>query len=35
MNIEQVVNAVDIDIDKLAYMERLYGQIKEQVDKIQ
>ena len=34
MSIEQVGNAVDIAIHKLPYMERLYGQIKDQVDKI-
>jgi hypothetical protein len=35
MSIEQVVNAVDIAIHKLPYMEALYGQVKEQVDKMQ
>lgn len=35
MNIEQVVNAVDIDIDKLAYMESLYRQAKDEVNKMQ
>ena len=35
MSIEQVVNAVDIAIHKLPYMESLYGQVKEQVDKMQ
>jgi hypothetical protein len=31
MGIEQVVNAVDINIHKLPYMESLYGQAKDQV----
>jgi DNA polymerase III delta prime subunit len=35
MSIEQVVNAVDIDINRLPYMESLYGQVKEHVDKMQ
>jgi hypothetical protein len=35
MNIEQVVNAVDIAIHKLPYMESLYKQIKEEVNKLQ
>ena len=34
-NIEQVVNVVDIAIHKLPYMESLYEQVKEQVDKMQ
>ena len=35
MSIDQVVNAVDIAIHKLPYMESLYEQLKEQVDKMQ
>ena len=35
MNIEQVVNAVDIAIHKLPYMESLYKQLKDEVDKMQ
>ncbi|MFL6383095.1 MAG: hypothetical protein ACJ72S_17655 [Nitrososphaeraceae archaeon] len=35
MSIEQVENAVDIAIHKLPYTESLYGQVKEQVDKLQ
>jgi len=35
MSIEQVVNAVDIAIHKLPYMESLYEQVKEQVEKMQ
>jgi hypothetical protein len=35
MTIEQVVNAVDTAIYKLPYMENLYRQIKDEVDKIQ
>jgi septal ring factor EnvC (AmiA/AmiB activator) len=35
MNIEEVVNAVDIDIDNLPYMESLYRQVKDEVDKMQ
>jgi hypothetical protein len=35
MSIEQVVNAVDITIHKLPYMESLYGQAKDQVEKMQ
>jgi hypothetical protein len=35
MNIEQVVNAVDIAIHKLRYMESLYGQAKDQAEKMQ
>jgi hypothetical protein len=34
MSIEQVVNAVEIAIHKLPYMESLYEQVGEQVDKI-
>ena len=30
-----VVNAVDTDINRLPYMESLYGQAKDQVDKMQ
>ena len=35
MSIEQVVNAVDTDINKLPYMESLYKQLKDEVDKLQ
>jgi hypothetical protein len=35
MNIEQVVNITDIAIHKLPYIESLYEQVKEQVDKMQ
>ena len=35
MTIEQVVNAVDIAIHKLPYMESLYKQLKDEVDKLQ
>ena len=35
MSIEQVANAVDIDIHKLPYMESLYKQIKDEVNKLQ
>jgi hypothetical protein len=35
MSIEQVVNVVGIAIHKLPYMESLYEQVKEQVDKMQ
>jgi hypothetical protein len=35
MSIEQVVNAVDIAIHKLPYMETLYRQIKDEVNKLQ
>jgi septal ring factor EnvC (AmiA/AmiB activator) len=35
MSIEQVVNAVDIDIHKLPYMESLYRQAKDQAEKMQ
>ena len=35
MGIEQVVNVVDIAIHKLPYMESLYEQVKDQVDKMQ
>jgi hypothetical protein len=35
MSIEQVVNAVDIAIHKLPYMENLYRQIKDEVNKLQ
>ncbi len=34
MTIEQVVNAVDTDINKLLYMESLYKQLKDAVDKL-
>ena len=35
MNIEQVVNAVDVAIHKLPYMENLYKQVKDEVNKLQ
>jgi hypothetical protein len=35
MSIDQVVNAVEIAIHKLPYMETLYEQVKDQVDKMQ
>jgi hypothetical protein len=35
MTIEKVVNAVDIDIYKLPYMESLYRQAKDELDKMQ
>jgi hypothetical protein len=35
MSIEQVRNAVDIAIHKLPYMESLYNQLKDEVDKLQ
>jgi hypothetical protein len=35
MSIEQIVNAADIAIHKLPYMESLYSQVKDQVDKMQ
>jgi hypothetical protein len=35
MSIEQVVNAVEIAIHKLPYMEGLYKQLKDEVDKMQ
>jgi septal ring factor EnvC (AmiA/AmiB activator) len=35
MSIEQVVNAVYAAIHKLPYIENLYEQVKEQVQKIQ
>ena len=35
MSSEQVVNAVDIAIHKLPYMESLYKQLKDEVDKMQ
>ena len=35
MSIEQVVNVVDIDIHKLPYMENLYKQLKDEVNKLQ
>jgi DNA-binding CsgD family transcriptional regulator len=35
MSIEQVVNAVEIAIHKLPYMETLYRQIKDEVDKME
>lgn len=35
MSIEQVVNVVDIAIHKLPYMESLYEQVTDQIDKMQ
>ena len=35
MSIEQVANAVETDINKLPYMETLYKQLKDEVDKLQ
>ena len=35
MNIAQIVNVVDIAINKLPYMESLYKQVKDEVDKLQ
>ena len=35
MSIEQVVNVVEIAIHKLRYMETLYRQIKDEVNKLQ
>jgi hypothetical protein len=35
MSIEQVVNAVEIAIHKLPQMESLYGQAKDQAEKMQ
>ena len=35
MSIDQVANAVDIAIHKLPYMETLYRQVKDEVDKMQ
>ena len=35
MSIEQVVNAADIDIHELPYMESLYWQVKDEVDNMQ
>ncbi len=35
MSIEQIVNAVEIDIHRLPYMGSLYKQIKEEVDNMQ
>jgi hypothetical protein len=34
MSIEQVTKVVEIAIHKLPYMESLYGQVKEQADKM-
>jgi hypothetical protein len=34
MSIAQVVNAVEITIHKLPYMESLYKQVKDEVDKL-
>jgi len=35
MSIEQIVDAVEIAIHKLPYMENLYGQVKDEVNKLQ
>ena len=35
MSIAQVVNVVEIAIHKLPYMESLYKQLKDEVDKLQ
>ena len=35
MSIEKVANVVEIAIDKLPYMESLYEQVKDQVEKMQ
>src|SRR5918994_1306813 len=35
MSIAQVVNAVETDINKLPYMESLYKQLKDEVDRLQ
>jgi hypothetical protein len=35
MSIEQVIDVVEIAIDKLPYMESLYEQVKEQVENMQ
>ena len=35
MTIDQIVNAIDIAIHKLPYMESLYKQLKDEVDKMQ
>ena len=35
MSIEQVANAVEIAIHKLPYIENLYEQVKEQVERMQ
>ncbi len=35
MSIEQIVNAVEIDIHRLPYMESLYKQVAEEVDNMQ
>jgi hypothetical protein len=35
MSIDQVVNAVEIAIHKLPYMEILYKQAKDEIDKLQ
>ena len=34
-SIEQVANAVEIAIHKLPHMENLYGQVTDQIDKMQ
>jgi hypothetical protein len=35
MSVDQVVSSVDIAIHKFPYMESLYEQVKDQVDKMQ
>jgi uncharacterized membrane protein len=35
MSTEQIVNLVDIAIHKIPYMETLYKQVKDEVDKLQ
>ena len=35
MSIEKVANVIESAIDKLPYMESLYEQVKEQVEKMQ
>jgi hypothetical protein len=35
VSVDQVVNSVDIAIHKLPYMESLYEQVEDQVDKMQ
>ena len=35
MSIDKVANVVETAIDKLPYMENLYGQVKDEVNKLQ
>ena len=35
MSIDQVIDVVEIAIHKLPHMERLYEQVKDEVDKLQ